>query len=235
MGGGVRALAAARSLRPALRLRLGRRHLPAGTHGTAGRLHAGADRRHAGGKEGAAWLPSRRPGKRAELARTAGRLEGSWPDDRAGTGHRRRCARLLEGARGGIADDPAPALHRAQDRQRARQVAQVRAARSQNGPAPDLGGAGPRDGRDGDRDICREIWSQIRQGRHLPDQGPRQAVRTKGALSQATARMMVFKLVMTAAKTWRRLKGENQLPKVIQGITFTNGVEVINTPAQSAA
>ncbi len=54
-------------------------------------------------------------------------------------------------------------------------------------------------------------------------------LRTKGALSQATARLMVFKLVMTAAKTWRRLKGENQLPKVIQGVTFTNGVEVINS------
>jgi putative transposase len=60
-------------------------------------------------------------------------------------------------------------------------------------------------------------------------------VRTKGALSQDTARLMVFKLVMAAAKTWRRLKGENQLPKVIQGVTFKNGVEVINTPARSAA
>ena len=38
-------------------------------------------------------------------------------------------------------------------------------------------------------------------------------VRTKGALSQDTARLMVFKLVMAAAKTWRKLKGENQLPK----------------------
>ncbi len=46
---------------------------------------------------------------------------------------------------------------------------------------------------------------------------------------------MVFKLVMAAAKTWRRLKGENQLPKLIQGVTFKNGVEVINTPAQTAA
>ncbi len=46
---------------------------------------------------------------------------------------------------------------------------------------------------------------------------------------------MVFKLVMAAAKTWRRLKGENQLPKIIQGVTFTNGVEVTNTPAQNAA
>ena len=60
-------------------------------------------------------------------------------------------------------------------------------------------------------------------------------VRAKGALSQDTARLMVFKLVMGAAKIWRRLKGENQLPKVIQGVKFTNGVEVISTSTQSAA
>ncbi|SIR52212.1 IS256 family transposase [Acidiphilium rubrum] len=60
-------------------------------------------------------------------------------------------------------------------------------------------------------------------------------VRTKGALSQDTARLMVFKLVTAAAKTWRKLNGENQLPKVIQGITFRDGVEVIETPAQNAA
>ena len=60
-------------------------------------------------------------------------------------------------------------------------------------------------------------------------------VRTKGTLSQDTARLMVFKLVIAAARTWRRLKGENQLPKVVQGITFRNGVEVTETPAQSAA
>jgi hypothetical protein len=60
-------------------------------------------------------------------------------------------------------------------------------------------------------------------------------VRTKGALSQDTARRMVFNLVMAAARTWHKLKGENQLPKVIQGITFRNGVEVIHTPAQHTA
>ncbi len=60
-------------------------------------------------------------------------------------------------------------------------------------------------------------------------------VRTKGALSQDTARLMVFKLVMAAAKTWRRLKGENQLPKVVQGVRFRNGVEVKETPTQTAA
>ena len=60
-------------------------------------------------------------------------------------------------------------------------------------------------------------------------------VRTKGALSQVTARLMIFKLVVAAAKTWRRLKGENQLPKVVQGVRFRDGVEVKETPAQTAA
>ena len=60
-------------------------------------------------------------------------------------------------------------------------------------------------------------------------------VRTKGALSQDTARLMVFKLVTAAAKTWHKLKGENQLPKVVGGVTFRNGVEVTNTPAQHVA
>ena len=60
-------------------------------------------------------------------------------------------------------------------------------------------------------------------------------VRTKGSLSQRTAKLMVFKLVAASAKTWRRLKGENQLPKVVQGVKFQNGVEVIETPANHAA
>jgi putative transposase len=60
-------------------------------------------------------------------------------------------------------------------------------------------------------------------------------VRTRGALSQDTARLMVFKLVMAAAKTWRRLNGENQLPKVVQGVTFADGVEVTKAPEQTAA
>ena len=49
-------------------------------------------------------------------------------------------------------------------------------------------------------------------------------VRTKGALSQKTARLMVYKLVQAAAKGWRRLKGANQLPMVIEGVKFTDGV-----------
>ena len=60
-------------------------------------------------------------------------------------------------------------------------------------------------------------------------------VRTKGALSQKTARLMVFKLVMAASKTWRRLKGENRLPMIIEGVKFTDGVAVTATSDQRAA
>ena len=60
-------------------------------------------------------------------------------------------------------------------------------------------------------------------------------VRTKGALSQGPARLMVFKLVSAAAKTWRRLQGENQLSKVIRGVTFRNGIEVTEPASQNAA
>lgn len=49
-------------------------------------------------------------------------------------------------------------------------------------------------------------------------------VRTEGALSQKTAKLMVFTLVRTASKKWRKLNGRNQLPRVIEGVTFTDGV-----------
>jgi transposase-like protein len=60
-------------------------------------------------------------------------------------------------------------------------------------------------------------------------------VRTKGSLSPTTARLMVFKLVIAASKTWRRLKGTNQLPKLIAGVRFNDGIEVIRMPANHAA
>ncbi len=49
-------------------------------------------------------------------------------------------------------------------------------------------------------------------------------IRSKGCLSNKTALAMVFKLVEAAQKSWRRLDGHNQLPKVIQGVMFTDGL-----------
>jgi hypothetical protein len=87
VGGRVCSLAAAGAVGPSLRLYLGRRRLPAGAHGAAGRVHAGADRCDARGPQGTHRLPGRPARERAELAGAADRPEGARPGDRAGTRH----------------------------------------------------------------------------------------------------------------------------------------------------
>ena len=60
-------------------------------------------------------------------------------------------------------------------------------------------------------------------------------IRSKGCLSNKTALAMVFKLVDGAQKSWRRLDGHNQLPKVIEGVKFTDGIEAVRQDVQTAA
>jgi len=60
-------------------------------------------------------------------------------------------------------------------------------------------------------------------------------IRSKGCLSNKTALALVFKLVEAAQKSWRRLDGHNQLPKLIQGVKFTDGIEVIGNAAAPQA
>ena len=60
-------------------------------------------------------------------------------------------------------------------------------------------------------------------------------VRSKGCLSNKTALAMIFKLAEAAEKSWRRLNGHNQLPKIILGIKFTDGMEVVRSQTQIAA
>ena len=61
-------------------------------------------------------------------------------------------------------------------------------------------------------------------------------VRSKGCLSNKTALAMVFKLVEGAQRSWRRLDGHAQLPKLILGVTFSDGLEVAaKAPRQPAA
>ena len=87
-------------------------------------------------------------------------------------------------------------------------------------------------------DFPAEHWDHLRTSNPIESVFAtvrHRTVRTKGALSTKTAKLMVFKLVMAAAKTWRRLKGESQLPKIIAGVRFQNGIEVIEMPAHHAA
>ena len=87
-------------------------------------------------------------------------------------------------------------------------------------------------------DFPAEHWDHLRTANPIESVFAtvrHRTVRTKGALSQHTALLMVFKLLMAASRTWRRLKGQNQLPKVITGVTFRDGVEVTSTSQQRAA
>ena len=60
-------------------------------------------------------------------------------------------------------------------------------------------------------------------------------VRSKGCLSNRTALAMIFKLAEAAEKSWRRLDGHNQLPKLILGVKFTDGMEIVKSQAQAVA
>jgi putative transposase len=44
---------------------------------------------------------------------------------------------------------------------------------------------------------------------------------------------MIFKLAEAAEKSWRRLDGHNQLPKIILGVRFTDGIEVVKPSSPS--
>jgi len=87
-------------------------------------------------------------------------------------------------------------------------------------------------------DLPAEHWDHLRTTNPIESifaTVRHRTVRTKGSLSPTTARLMVFKLIMAASKTWRRLKGANQLPKVIAGVKFTDGIEVDSVFKNNAA
>jgi putative transposase len=87
-------------------------------------------------------------------------------------------------------------------------------------------------------DFPAEHWDHLRTSNPIESVFAtvrHRTVRTRGSLSSTTAKLMVFKLVMAASKTWRRLQGQNQLPKVIGGVRFQDGIEVIEASSNHAA
>ncbi len=87
-------------------------------------------------------------------------------------------------------------------------------------------------------DFPAEHWGHLRTSNPIESVFAtvrHRTVRTKGALSQKTAKLMVFTLIQAASKKWLRLKGRNQLPKVIEGIKFNDGVEVTDATENRAA
>jgi putative transposase len=87
-------------------------------------------------------------------------------------------------------------------------------------------------------DFPAEQWKHLRTSNVIESSFAtirHRTVRSKGCLSNKTALAMIFKLAEAAEKSWRRLDGHNQLPKVILGIKFTDGIEVVRSQAQAAA
>ncbi len=87
-------------------------------------------------------------------------------------------------------------------------------------------------------DFPAEHWGHLRTSNPIESVFAtvrHRTVRTKGTLSQKTAKLMVFTLIQAASKKWLRLKGRNQSPKVIKGIKFNDGVEVTYDTKNRAA
>jgi len=83
-------------------------------------------------------------------------------------------------------------------------------------------------------DFPAEHWKHLRTSNPIESTFAtvrHRTIRSKGCLSNRTALAMVFKLVEAAQRSWRRLDGHNQLPKLILGVKFTNGLEVVAKPA----
>ncbi len=78
-------------------------------------------------------------------------------------------------------------------------------------------------------DFPAEHWKHLRTSNPIESTFAtvrHRTIRSKGCLSNKTALAMVFKLVEGAQKSWRRLDGHNQLPKIVRGVKFTDGLEI---------
>ena len=58
--------------------------------------------------------------------------------------------------------------------------------------------------------------------------------RAKGCVTRQSMLSMIYKMGMCAEKSWRRLRGFQQLAKVVEGVKFTDGNEVIKDSRAAA-
>ena len=77
------------------------------------------------------------------------------------------------------------------------------------------------------------MWSGVRPPSQCSRCGTRRP--NSSARRPGFGLAMIFKLAEAAEKSWRRLNGHNQLPKIILGIKFTDGIEVVRSQTQIAA
>src|SRR5205085_228796 len=82
-----------------------------------------------------------------------------------------------------------------------------------------------------------EVWPTIHEQRCWVHKTANILNKMPKGLRNKAARAMVFKLIEGAQKRRRRIDGHNQLPNLIRGVKFTDGIEVFGASAvpQAAA
>ena len=77
-------------------------------------------------------------------------------------------------------------------------------------------------------DFPAEHWKHVRSTNPIESTFATVRLRTaktKGCLSRKTALAMVFKVLLSARRKWRRLDRSDHLAEVIQGVTFKDGIK----------
>ena len=58
--------------------------------------------------------------------------------------------------------------------------------------------------------------------------------RAKGCVTRQSMLSMIYKMGMSAEKSWRRLRGFRQLAKVVEGVKFNDGIETVEDSRAAA-
>ena len=77
-------------------------------------------------------------------------------------------------------------------------------------------------------DFPAEHWKHIRTSNPIESTFAtvrQRTVKTKNCLSRKTALAMVFKLILSAKRKWRKLDGSSQLADLIEGVPFKDGIK----------
>ena len=83
-------------------------------------------------------------------------------------------------------------------------------------------------------DFPQEHWVHIRTTNPIESTFATVRLRTsktKGSGSRVACLTMVFKLAESASRNWRKLRGYEHIPEVIQGVVFVDGIK----PERAAA
>ena len=83
-------------------------------------------------------------------------------------------------------------------------------------------------------DFPAEHWKHIRTTNPIESTFAtvrQRTVKTKNCLSRKTALAMVFKLILSAKRKWRKLDGSSRFAEVIEGVQFKDGIKQIKSAA----